>query len=137
MTHTRTGSTLLEAVAGLAIMMVVGTLVAQVTVVATRQLRAGAMRQVATQEAANLLERLVADAADPPQNEAGSSWPLSPEAAKQLTDGKLHVAIDDEVAPPAAQRIAVELSWKTAWGNEREQVRLVSWRYARAVEVTP
>ena len=132
MTHTRTGSTLLEAVAGLAIMMVVGTLVAQVTVVAARQLRAGIMRQVAAQEAANLLEQLVADTAELPQNEAEATWPLSPEAAQQLTDGILHVTIDDEVAPPAAQR-----SWKTAWGDEREQVRLVSWRYARAAEVTP
>jgi hypothetical protein len=137
MTHTRTGSTLLEAVAGLGIMMVVGTLVAQVTVVATRQLRAGAMRQVATQEAANLLAQLVADTAERPQNEAEATWPLSPEAAQQLTDGILHVTIDDEVAPPTAQRIAVELSWKTTWGDEREQVRLVSWRYARAAEVTP
>lgn len=137
MCRTRVGSTLLEAVAGLAIMVVACTLIAQLTAFATRQMRVNALHQLAVQEAANLLDQYVTCSDVAGSDVASGARPLSAEAARQLPNGTLNVTLTDEATPPAARQIAVEVTWDSPFGNRPERVRLVSWRYDTSEEPTP
>lgn len=135
--RSRTGSTLLESVAGLAVTLVVGTLVAQATAFATRQMRADSLRQLATQEAANLLEQLAGTSHAARIDPTTPQWTLSDEAARQLPDGGLCITVVDKDGLEAATRITVEVNWRSPWGDRREQVRLVSWQFDHNEESSP
>ncbi len=125
----RRGFSLLE-------IFVAGTLLAallsiclQIIKATTEQQRAIEHRQLAVQEAANLMERL-----------CGRPWPqLTPEAVRQvqlreemrqvLPGAELAIDVVQPAGEPAAKRISVQIRWQDKANRATRPVRLVAWKY--------
>lgn len=116
-------STLLIAAALAIVVQTVGWLAAQ---------RRGAeRRQRATQEAANLMERLAARPWDELTPELARSLTLSPATAATLRDGALDVAIAPGRGEPASKSVAITIRWGDRSGTSAAPVRLVAWVHRR------
>jgi type II secretory pathway component PulJ len=106
------------------------TLFVQVLGVMAAQRRAADQRQVALQQAANVMERCTALA-----------WPEATSDAlariggeveqRQGHVGRLSVTLHAPPDDPAAKRITVEIYVPNAAGGERAVARLTAWMYRR------
>jgi len=125
----RRAISIVEMVAGMAIMTVTIVLVAQVYVLVQRAARVVERRQVATVAAANVLERV----AGTPWNQLDQSlvtdWELAPDAQSLLPNGALTIRIKESQDGLASKRIEVGVSWSEALGTQPGCVCLVMWRY--------
>jgi hypothetical protein len=121
------GSTLIEALTGLFVMSVAVTSVAQLAVLAHTQGRQQRMHAVAVQEAANLMDRIVADGWEELGRQRVSRYQLSELVGQQLPAAELQVALTDDPGPPKGRRVAVTIAWKSSPGAEPRRVRLTSW----------
>jgi len=93
--------------------------------------RDAADRQLATQEIANVLERVTARPWSDLTPDAVASEELSAEARARLPAFELHVAVTTISDKPRAKRVTVELRWNDTAGRPMAPVRLSAWRYER------
>ena len=125
----RRGYSLLE-------IFVAGTVLAAVLVISVQLVRATAAqrqatgrRQVAVQETANLMERLVARPWAELTPEAARSVQLSAEVRQALPGADLAVDVAPAPGDAEAKTITVQLRWKDGAGQWLPPVRLVALRY--------
>jgi prepilin-type N-terminal cleavage/methylation domain-containing protein len=94
----------------------------------------------ATQEAANVMERLAAVAWDDLSKQPGGRFELSPQARKMLPDGRVEVNVSGTLRVPLeggtrsvpdtiARRVAVAVCWRPLPGGPERKARVVAWRY--------
>lgn len=126
----RRGFSITEMTVALFTLTVAAALIAQLAVTTARHRRHSERRLVATQEAANALERLAQVAWDDLTNERWARVELSEVAAKALADGRIEVRLTEIAEPRAARRIDVTVSWRHLATDERRQIELSGWRFA-------
>ena len=118
--------------------MVAGTLLAtllaicvQLLSAAADQRRAADQRQCATEELANLIERIAAkpwgDLTEDLATEEQEK--LSPSAENQLPGAELKIEIVLEPDDPDAKRITASLRWQNRNGQYIAPLTLTTWRY--------
>ncbi|MCH8828906.1 MAG: type II secretion system protein [Planctomycetes bacterium] len=126
------GFTLLEMMVA---MIMLGSLMATVVPLLSWvnvQRRAADARQVAVQEATNVLERFTAREWDEVTQEAADAVKLSADAAATLREARLQVTVHADQKQPLAKRITVLLRWKNRVGEDLSPVRLTSFVYRRS-----
>jgi len=144
----RAGYLLLEVAAATLLLTAVMMMAAGAVRVRLATGRHSQQRQLALEEANNLLERLTAGSPQvpstsdaPPNGEApgASDTPqLSAAARAALPEARLRVAVEDEQL--GLRRISVEIDWQLRSGQRSRAVKLVGWsRASRStpVETTP
>jgi Tfp pilus assembly protein PilV len=93
--------------------------------------RGAERRERATQEAANLMERLADRPWDELTPESARSLTLSEPAQAVLRDGTLEVAVASIAGPPSAKKITILVRWGDRDGGKAAPVRLVAWVHRR------
>lgn len=83
----------------------------------------------ATQEAANVMERLAAAAWDDLPKRSGQRFALSPQARKSLPEGRVEVEVLDVTGPPPARRVIATVLWRPLPGEPERKARVAAWRY--------
>jgi Tfp pilus assembly protein PilV len=127
----RRGGMFIECTVALVILGAAVLTAAQMTVAVTGQQRTATQRQLARQEAANLMERLFAlsDRQLAEWKPDEGQLALS-EAARQWLPGvTAAVTVSSQDDPPSGKRIAVEIRWTNEADRVARPVRLVAWRY--------
>ncbi|MBI5760767.1 MAG: prepilin-type N-terminal cleavage/methylation domain-containing protein [Planctomycetales bacterium] len=106
-----------------------------VTVPSLRWVSAGrrdaAQRQLASQELANVMERLLARESSALTPEGVATEELSAEAKAHLPGGALKVAVTVTDDSPPSKRVTAELRWNDATGQSMVPIRLTAWKYQR------
>ena len=106
-----------------------------VTVPSLRWVSAGrlaaAQRQLASQELANVMERLLTREPSALTPEAVATEELSAEAKARLPGGELRVTVTATDDSPPARRVTAELRWNDATGQSMVPIRLTAWKYQR------
>lgn len=123
------GFTLVECLVAAGMLMVVVALVAQLYMWDARERREVWRRQVARQEAANVLEQLSAGPRDAVSDEALAAIALSNEAQTWLPQGKVVVTSTDVAKPSPGRRLDVEITWRLDSGDTSAPVRLCGWEF--------
>jgi len=104
-----------------------------VTVPSLRWVSAGrrdaAQRQLASQELANVMERVLARESSALTPEAVAIEELSAEAKARLPGGELKVTVTASDDSPPAKRVTAELRWNDATGQSMAPIRLTAWKY--------
>lgn len=121
------GFTLLECVVAAGMLMVVIALAAQLYAWDARERREVWRRQVAQQEAANLMEQLTAAPPTELSAEALKALRMSAESTAWLPNGALNATASEVTAPAAGRRIELQITWEHASGEPAAPVRLVGW----------
>jgi Tfp pilus assembly protein PilV len=128
----RRGGMFIECTVALVILGAAVLTAAQMTVAVNGQQRAATQRQLARQEAANLMERLFALS-----DQQLAEWkpdegqPALSEAARQWLPGvTAAVTVSGRDDPSRGIRIAVEIRWTSDAHRAARPVRLVAWRYS-------
>ena len=83
----------------------------------------------ATQEAANVMERLAAVPWDDLLEQKNMKFKLSSQAQKMLPEGRVDVGVEDSSESPPARRITVAVYWRPLPGQGERNSRVVAWRY--------
>jgi type II secretory pathway pseudopilin PulG len=123
------GFTLLECVVAAAMLIVVMALAAQLYAWDARERREVWRRQVAQQEAANLMEQLTARPLSDLTAESLEVLRMSAESSTWLPNGALQVTATEVTAPAAGRRIELQITWEHASGERAAPVRLVGWAF--------
>lgn len=126
----RRGASIVELTVALFTLTVAAALVAQLAVTTARHRRHSEHRLVATQEAANALERMGQVAWEDLTADRFEQTKLSEVAAQALLDGQIEVRLTDIAEPRAGRRIDVTVSWAQDAAAERREVALSAWRFA-------
>jgi len=124
----RHGSMLVELMAAAVLLAAAGAISVELAAAVGAGRRAIADRQLALQEAANLMERLTAMPLGDLSSESARNLPLSAEG-QRLPGAKTTIEITDVDGPLAAVRVAVSIRWEDRGGVPLPPVRLVAWRY--------
>ncbi len=129
--RSRRGSLLAEVAMSGAMLMIAMGLTVKVLGWVGAQRRAWDRRQVAVQEAANLMERLTGKPFDSVTPESTHSLPLSPRARQSLpkVELKIDVRENDRAGGSGSKRVAIQLRWQGRSGEWDAPVRLTSWIY--------
>jgi len=128
---TRRGSILLETTVAIIILGAAMVAVAH-TVAATAVQRQSAERQtLATQEAANLMERIYVLSVDEITAEKVSELRLSPSCHDRLPDAKLDITVESATQEPLSKKIGIQIEWTGHGGIRSQPVRLTAWKYAK------
>ena len=126
----RRGFSLLECIVAAGMLCAIFVLFGQLIVWDSRERSADWKRQVAAQEAANVLERLSLEPYASLTADRLTQLQLSPAASEWLTDGALRVTATDVAAPRPGKRIDVAVDWAGATHRDIPPLRLVGWRFA-------
>ena len=129
----RRGFTMIEMVAGAAILAVLLAVSMEFFHATALYRRAARQRELATQEVANLMERLAAIPWQDLTPEKGGQVRLSDAARRALPGAKLTIEVsspaDERAGEPPAKRIAVALAWEDQSRRLGRPMRLSAWRY--------
>lgn len=130
--HTnRAGYHLMEVIAAASLLAVIML----VTVPSLRWVAAGrrdaAQRQLAAQELANVMERVMARDWSALTPESVATEELSAEAKARLPGSEFKVSVVAAGESPPAKRVTAELRWNDATGRTMAPVRLTAWKYQR------
>jgi hypothetical protein len=98
------------------------------------QRRAAEQRAVATQEAANLVERVSALPWSEVTPQRVAEMRMSPAAQETLEGATLTLSATEEDGPPAAKHVRVEIDWDGAGPRVNPPVQLHTWLYEAARE---
>lgn len=125
----RRGFTLMEAALALFLLTALTTLCLQFFSAANDQRRQVFAELTATEEAANLLERV--DALEwrdltPPK---AAEFQLSDPARQALPEARAEVLVGEPSGTPPARRVTVAVCWRPQPGEPEREVHLVAWRY--------
>jgi Tfp pilus assembly protein PilV len=129
---TARGFTLVEATAAGVMLAAALVITAQLMTLSAAQTREVERRQLAGQQAANLLERLTATPWDELTAELAARQQLSADAQSRLPGVNLTVTVDAGDEQPASKRITVEIRWRNRAGEFTAPVSLSSWVFAEA-----
>ena len=127
----RRGTSIVEMIVASVLLAAVMAASVQMLVVSSAGRRALQRRQVALQEASNLMEHLAARPWDDLTPQAVAAVQPSQWARQALSQPSVEIEIVASPDDPAAKRIAVTLDWQQGSGRQRPRVQLVSWRYRR------
>ncbi len=86
-------------------------------------------RQIAAQQAANVMEHLAAVPWDELTPESARQLQLPEQAPRALPNGQLEIEISSPPEEPDAKRVTVEIRWRNGAGKLVSPVRLVTWRF--------
>ena len=125
----RRGFTLLEASVALLALAALTTICLQFFAAASDQRRQVFAQLTATQEAANLLERVAALQWSELTTASAAKLQLSAQARQTLPEGRVEVLVDEPSGTPPAKRVAASVRWRPQPGEPEREVRLVAWRY--------
>lgn len=127
----RRGSFLAELALSAAMLMIAMGLTVKVLGWVGAQRRIWDRRQVAVQEAANLMERLTARPFEEVSRDAARDLALSARARQALpgVEFKADVQENDKTGGSGSKRVMVELRWKGRSGGWDVPVHLTSWIY--------
>lgn len=125
----RRGFTMLEMVAGAAILMVLLAVSMQFLHATAVHRRATRQREVALEEMANLMERLAAIRWPDLTTERARQVQLSDVARHALPGAALTIEVTQPAQEPSAKRIAVALAWEDQSRRLGRPMRLSAWRY--------
>jgi type II secretory pathway component PulJ len=125
------GFTLLEVSVAGALLFVLMVVAVQMLAWVASERRALVRRQWAAQEAANVMERIVAQPFDRVSSDPATAFELSEAARQVLPEAQLHVNVSDEPGQPAAKRIVVAVEWRPRPDQPAARVALTSWIYRR------
>lgn len=126
---TRRAFTIVELCAAAAILAAALSLALATLGATAKQRQAADLRQRAMELAENVLERatnvpwreLTAERLAQLGADSGSE--------RQLPEGQLNLVLTEQAGPPAAKRIALELSWRPGAAKDRRTLRLATWIY--------
>jgi Tfp pilus assembly protein PilV len=130
--HSSRGTTFFECVVALVILGAAMLTVARMTVAVMGQQRDANLRQLARQEAANVMERLFHSMDDRPTAITAGNQPeieLSDTARRWLPGAAIAASVERVNESPPGHRIQVEIRWTDRAGQPARPVRLVAWRY--------
>ncbi len=125
----RFGFTIWEVLIACLVLTALTTICLQFFAAANDQWRLVFEQVAATQEAANLMERVRAAAWDNLNSQTAATLNLSPQAKKTLPEGRMEVKIDAPSGTPSARRVTVVVHWRPQPGTPEHEVRLTAWRY--------
>jgi type II secretory pathway component PulJ len=125
----RRGFTLWETCVALLMLTALTTLCLQFFAAAGDQRRQVFTQLTATQEAANLLERVGALDWNDLTTPSAAKLPLSAQARQTLPDPRAELLVDEPSGTPPARRVVVAVRWRHQPGEPEREVRLVAWRY--------
>ena len=129
----RRGTTIVECTVAFVILTAALFSVAQMIAAVTVQQRAATQRQLARQEAANVMERLYALPDQDLKTHRIDESELSEVASRRLPGVEATATVTERDVPGAGKRIAVEIRWTNKAGRPARPVRLVAWRFDREV----
>jgi type II secretory pathway component PulJ len=125
----RRGFTLWEAFLALLMLTALTTLCLQFFTATCDQRRQVFAHLTATQEAANLLERVEALEWNDLTTPNAAKLQLSAQARKTLPDPRAEMLVGEPSGAPPAKRVTVAVRWRPQPGEPEREVRLVAWRY--------
>ena len=125
----RRGFTLWETFVALLVLAALTTLCLQFFAAASDQRRQVFAQLTATQEAANLLERVEALGWNELTTASAAKLQLSAQARQTLPEGRVEMLVDGPSGTPPAKRVAASVRWRPQPGEPEREVRLVAWRY--------
>ena len=128
-TTRRPGTMFVETAIGIALAIVVMLAVAQLVAVVAKQRREVAQRQLATQEVANVMERVMVLPWNELTTESATQFDISRVSADALNDPQLSIAISNVDDSLPTKLIEITLSWRDLANRRVEPVRLVAWRH--------
>jgi hypothetical protein len=131
MTTRRRGTMFLEVLAATVLLAALAAVCVQFVAATAVQRRAERQREIANQEAANIMERLTAESWSA-LTPGPCDMPLSEEVQQPLPGGVAEILIDETSGTPEAKRIVVTVHWQDRAGGAAQSVRLVAWRYREA-----
>lgn len=132
--HQRRATTVFECLLAILVMGVAVAGVSQLSVAIARQQRGARQHAVALQQAANMLERLLAEPAG--STLAEDARELPGELREVLPGGATDVLLEPLEDGSAGERVVVQVHWNDPFGGSRRQVQLAGWRFRR-VEAGP
>ena len=119
----------IEVAVGIGVALVVMVAVAQMVGVISYQRATTAQIRLATREAANAMERVLASSWQELNPEDPPEVMISANAAERLDDPHLSVSITESKADVMVKRIEVRIDWLNRAGQRGEPFRLVAWRH--------
>ncbi|MEO8494093.1 MAG: hypothetical protein ABI614_03415 [Planctomycetota bacterium] len=125
----RRGSMLVETAIGVALAVVVMIAVAQLVAVVVKQRHGVAQTRLATEEVANVMERVMVLPWNDLTAEAVARFAVSPETTVGLAEPQLSVAVTNLDDPLPTKQIEITLSWQDLAHRRVEPVRLVAWKH--------
>jgi prepilin-type N-terminal cleavage/methylation domain-containing protein len=123
------GFTLLETSVALLVLTALTTLCLRFFAAESGQRRQVFAHLAATQEAANVLERVEALNWNELTTASAAKLQLSAQARQTLPAGRVETLVDGPSGTPPAKRVAVAVRWRSQPGEPEREVRLVAWRY--------
>jgi len=123
------GAMLVETAIGIALAAVVMIAVAQLVAVVAKQRHEVAQTRLATQEVANVMERMMVLPWDDLTSEAGKGFDVSQESAPALDDPRLSITVSGSDDSLPTKKIEIALSWRDQANRRVEPVRLVAWKH--------
>ena len=133
----RRGSMFLEVCMAIVVVAAALVVIAQLLVVAARQQRALDQRLLATREAANLMERVMARPWSELTDTRLTDLALSPGAASRLPGSRLSIQIIPHDEQPGFKEIRVQVDWLNRADQRGLPVQLVAWKHRLEVESPP
>ncbi len=127
----RRGFTLWETCVTLLVLSALTTLCLQFFAAASDQRRQVYAQLTATQEAANLLERVEALEWNELTTASAAKLQLSAQARQALPDARVVMLVDEPSGTPPARRVAASVRWRPQLDEPEREVRLVAWRYKK------
>lgn len=125
----RRGSLLVETAIGVALAAVVMIAVAQLVAVVAKQRREVAQTNLAAQEVANVMERVMVLPWDQLTTEAAERFVATLPPAAALDDPQLSITVSDSDDPLPTKQIEVALSWRDLARRRVEPVRVAAWKH--------
>ena len=125
----RQGSTVIEMTVSLIVLTVLIGVMTQALLTISHQRRAIQRRQLALQDAANLMEEIMVLPWDDAEKERIRNFQLSDQTNDALPSATLEFDIVDEAAQPRAKRVTITISWLNRAGQIAKPVKLTAWKY--------
>ncbi len=125
----RGGFTLVELIVAGVLLAMTMTLSVQMLSSVAQQRRQARQRQIATAEAANLMERITAQPYASITQDALQSWKLPDELDRRLPNAELEITTEETTQPPAGKRIHVTISWRNSKDAPAFTIGLTGWMF--------
>jgi hypothetical protein len=126
----RRGSMFAEAIVAVTLVLMAVTAAAQLIAISLRQRRELEQLRIATNETANVMERLYSS----PWNELAdreADWPeLSDAASDGLDEPRVRVSIETQRDMVLTKRCRVEITWIDQSGQRVEPIQLTAWKHS-------
>ena len=127
----RPGSMLLEAALAITLLLAAAAAMTQLLLLAAHQRRQADRRALATREAANVIERIVAQPWPEITADRVKDYELSQEALHWLREPELEIQVSDEDLAVDSKRVDVSVRLQSSAGLPAEAVELSAWTFSQ------